>query len=82
MAYAYVTEFDSGDDRSTINFDAGVSCIFEEGKPDAPHGRSFTQALSVRLSPPGGRRQVRRAFRAMRPWSCAASYGCGTRRRT
>jgi hypothetical protein len=22
MAYAYVTEFDSGDDRSTINFDA------------------------------------------------------------
>ena len=34
MAYAYVTEFDSGDDRSTINFDAGVSRIFEEGNPD------------------------------------------------
>ena len=34
MAYAYVTEFDSGDDRSTMNFDAGVSRIFEEGAPD------------------------------------------------
>ena len=34
MAYAYVTEFDSGDDRSTVNFDAGVSRIFEKGKPD------------------------------------------------
>ena len=34
MAYAYVTEFDSGDDRSTINFDAGVSRLFEEGMPD------------------------------------------------
>jgi hypothetical protein len=34
MAYAYVTEFDSGDDRSTINFDAGMSRIFEGGNPD------------------------------------------------
>jgi hypothetical protein len=34
MAYAYVTEFDSGDDRSTMNFDAGVSRIFGGGKPE------------------------------------------------
>ena len=34
MAYAYVTEFDSGDDRSTMNFDALVSRVFAEGKPD------------------------------------------------
>jgi hypothetical protein len=34
MTYAYVTEFDSGDDRSTINFDALASRIFDAGKPE------------------------------------------------
>ena len=34
MAYAYVTEFECGDDRSAPNFDALVSRIFAEGKPD------------------------------------------------
>jgi hypothetical protein len=34
MAYAHVTEFECGDDRSAPNFDAFVSRIFEEGKPD------------------------------------------------
>jgi hypothetical protein len=34
MAYAYVTEFECGDDRSAPNFDAFVSRIFDDGKPD------------------------------------------------
>jgi hypothetical protein len=34
MAYAYVTEFDSGDDRSTINFDALASRIFDASTPE------------------------------------------------
>ena len=33
MAYAYVTEFDSGDDRSTINYDALAQRLWDLGQP-------------------------------------------------
>ena len=32
MAYAYITEFDSGDDRSTTNFDALAGPLFEQAR--------------------------------------------------
>jgi hypothetical protein len=34
MAYAHVTEFDSGDDLSTINYDAMMERINAGGAPD------------------------------------------------
>ena len=34
MAYAYITEFDSGDDRSTTNYDALNRRISEDGQPE------------------------------------------------
>ena len=34
MAYAHITEFESGDDRSTINYDAGMERIHAKGRPD------------------------------------------------
>ena len=34
MAYAYVTEFDSGDDRSTMNYDALVKRVLGDSQPD------------------------------------------------
>jgi hypothetical protein len=34
MAYAHVTEFDSGDDRSTTNYDAFMERANAQGQPD------------------------------------------------
>ena len=34
MAYAHITEFDSGDDRSTINYDALPERVNAQGPPD------------------------------------------------
>jgi hypothetical protein len=34
MAYAHITEFDSGDDRSTTNYDAFMEHVNAEGAPD------------------------------------------------
>lgn len=34
MAYAHITEFDSGDDRSTINYDALLDRVNEQGPPE------------------------------------------------
>ena len=34
MAYAHITEFDSGDDRSTLNYDAFVERVNAQGAPD------------------------------------------------
>jgi hypothetical protein len=34
MAYAHITEFDSGDDRSTTNYDAFLERVNAEGQPD------------------------------------------------
>ena len=34
MAYAHITEFDSGEDRSTANYDALASRLFEQGQPE------------------------------------------------
>lgn len=34
MAYAYITEFDSGDDRSTMNYDALAQRFLGEGQPE------------------------------------------------
>ena len=34
MAYAHITEFDSGDDRSTVNYDALGARLFELGQPE------------------------------------------------
>jgi hypothetical protein len=33
MAYAHITEFDSGDDRSTLNYDALNQRVNEQGQP-------------------------------------------------
>ena len=34
MAYAHITEFDSGDDRSTVNYDTLMERINADGDPD------------------------------------------------
>ena len=34
MAYAHITEFDSGDDRSTINYDALLERVNAQGPPE------------------------------------------------
>ena len=34
MAYAHITEFESGDDRSTLNYDALMERAMAEGRPD------------------------------------------------
>ena len=34
MAYAHITEFESGDDRSTTNYDAFVGRVDAEGRPE------------------------------------------------
>jgi len=34
MAYAHITEFDVGDDRSTSNYDAAGQRLYEQGQPD------------------------------------------------
>ena len=34
MAYAHITEFDSGEDRSTINYDALLERINAQGEPE------------------------------------------------
>ena len=34
MAYAHITEFESGDDRSTLNYDSFVARVNAEGQPD------------------------------------------------
>jgi hypothetical protein len=34
MAYAHITEFESGDDRSTSNYDALSQRLYELGQPD------------------------------------------------
>ena len=34
MAYAHITEFDSGDDRSAINYDALLERVNAQGPPD------------------------------------------------
>jgi hypothetical protein len=33
MPYAYITEFDFGDDRNTVNYDALGARLFDLGKP-------------------------------------------------
>jgi hypothetical protein len=43
MAYAHITEFDSGDDRSTVNYDAFMERINAQGQPEGLiyHGAGF-----------------------------------------
>jgi hypothetical protein len=34
MAYAHITEFDVGDDRSTSNYDAAGQRLYDQGQPE------------------------------------------------
>jgi hypothetical protein len=46
MAFAWITEFESGEDRSTTNYDALVSRVYEEGNPDGAihHSAGFDES--------------------------------------
>jgi hypothetical protein len=54
MAYAHIVEFDSGDDRSTLNYDAGMEQIHAKGHPEGliHHSAGFDENGAVRQRDP------------------------------
>lgn len=63
MAYAYITEFDSGDDRSTINYDAAAGRLYELGQPDGAlhHSAGFDEKGVFRMYARAVRQRAPRA---------------------
>ena len=64
MAYAYITEFDSGDDRSTINYDAAAGRLYELGQPDGAlhHSAGFDEKGVFRMYEVSESREHRERF--------------------
>ena len=51
MAYAHITEFDSGDDRSTMNYDAAAERLSAQGQSEGAihHSAGFDDSGVFRM---------------------------------
>ena len=51
MAYAHITEFEFGDDRNTVNYDALGARLFDLGKPQGAvhHSAGFDETGVFRI---------------------------------